>query len=578
MIAQKHIYEKPARLLSALQAGSIDFHGRLGKALALTVENRLKKVDYQKLVRTFREHDDIDERWRGEFWGKIVRSAIRVLSAHYDADLAEKIAKTVKDLIACIEEDGTLSSYPPEKRFGMWDTWGRKYAILGLCRYYRDVQQDPAILEAIHAVTLNFIRKYPAGQRPGDGLMYDGMPANSILGALVLVARLTGDKKILDYAIALANTGCAQSMNIFRMSIEGVRPEDLAGGKAYEMTSCFEGLLEIYCETGDRSLLELCLNYFNDMIRNEVSVIGVGGLHFESWNHGVIAQMRPDAEPALGETCVVTTMMRLGYHLLREVGSLHIAEQIENMLCNGLLGAINPDGSWWMHMNPTPLAGVSWKRPAWDQIPGYGEDCCVAQGPEGLGVAGMFAVMTNSQEALVVNYFEPMTIRHSVKGTPVTVEIRGNYPDDGDIVLEIHTVQEKEFMISLRIPEWCDNAALTVKGKKQQITTGRYVNIERRWNDGDCIHLKLSMPVRKIPAPDGSNRFAVKRGPMVLVQDSRLGEVNAPCILPNEDPIRETSPEIISVYKWSNGQCLCDYASSGNRFNEQNKICVWLPK
>ena len=42
MIAQKHIYEKPARLLSALQAGSIDFHGRLGKALALTVENRLK--------------------------------------------------------------------------------------------------------------------------------------------------------------------------------------------------------------------------------------------------------------------------------------------------------------------------------------------------------------------------------------------------------------------------------------------------------------------------------------------------------------------------------------------------------
>ena len=54
---------------AALPGGSVKFAGPLGNALRLTVENRLKKVDYEKLVRSFRDHEDSDSRWRGEFWG-----------------------------------------------------------------------------------------------------------------------------------------------------------------------------------------------------------------------------------------------------------------------------------------------------------------------------------------------------------------------------------------------------------------------------------------------------------------------------------------------------------------------------
>ena len=79
---------------AALPGGSVKFAGPLGNALRLTVENRLKKVDYEKLVRSFRDHEDGDSRWRGEFWGKIVRSAIRVLQSNPDPEL-EKMVREI---------------------------------------------------------------------------------------------------------------------------------------------------------------------------------------------------------------------------------------------------------------------------------------------------------------------------------------------------------------------------------------------------------------------------------------------------------------------------------------------------
>ena len=84
------------------------------------------------------------------------------------------------------------------------------------------------------------------------------------------------------------------------------------------------------------------------------------------------------------------------------------------------------------------------------------------------------------------------------------------------------------------------------------------------------------MPVVRIPAPDESSRFAVKRGPVLLVQDSRISGVDTPCILPEADPVRIPHAEIAALYEWPNGTRLCDYASAGNRFQETNTICVWL--
>ena len=42
----------------SLPAGAVRLHGVMGKALRLTTDNRLKKVDYRKLVDPFRYRNE----------------------------------------------------------------------------------------------------------------------------------------------------------------------------------------------------------------------------------------------------------------------------------------------------------------------------------------------------------------------------------------------------------------------------------------------------------------------------------------------------------------------------------------
>ena len=427
----------------------------------------------------------------------------------------------------------------------------------------------------------HLMRQIPSGGEMKEYGEHQGLASSSILGAVVGVYRIAGEARHLEYARGIAGSGCSLKHNIFRAAAAGVPPAEIGNGKAYEMTSCFEGLLELYRDSGKQERLSCALDYFRDLVRYELFVTGAGGLKDlfgEFWDNGARKQMQSHADTALGETCVTTTVLRMGYHLLRLTGDPAIADVMENMLYNGVLGAMKFDGSWWMHRNPTPLAGSSFKRPAGDQIRGYGEDCCLAQGPEALGTGASSAVMLRSDGGIAIHLYEPLTLQTTIRNTPVTLHISGNYPNDGSITVELVPARPLEFPLSLRIPAWCENAVLEIGSERYSPASGRSAELRRLWKPGDRIHLTLPMPVRRIPSPDGSARFALKRGPLLLVQDSRIGDVNTPFALPDGEPECVSHPEIDALFRWPDGRCLCDYASAGNLFKEDNTLCVWLPE
>jgi hypothetical protein len=104
--------------------------------------------------------------------------------------------------------------------------------------------------------------------------------------------------------------------------------------------------------------------------------------------------------------------------------------------------------------------------------------------------------------------------------------------------------------------------------------------IDRTWIPGDVIKVRFDLNVRMIPAFDGSDRVALLRGPVVLAQDSRLGEVDGPVALDDATllAISATTPPalMLETYRLPGGMVLCDYASAGNAFSEDNQLCVWM--
>ena len=103
--------------LQHLSPGSVRLDGALGEAIRLTIRNRLLRVDYGLAVDAFRHK--LDKRadgwcWRGEFWGKTVRSAVRAWEAAPSDELRAVIDHAVIDLLSTQDADGRISSFPPE--------------------------------------------------------------------------------------------------------------------------------------------------------------------------------------------------------------------------------------------------------------------------------------------------------------------------------------------------------------------------------------------------------------------------------------------------------------------------------
>ena len=526
--------------------------GFAGKALAKTIENRFKKVDYKLLTEPFFLRSEDDRAWRGEFWGKVIRPAITCAFLTGDPGLRALIDDSVADMMKTQTSDGSISTYPDDQKLTAWDIWGRKYAILGLIRYYELLDHDPKVLACCCKAVDHLISQM--GNTPLIKFgKHGGLPASSILGAVVSLWRLTGEQKYRDFAGEIIAGGCSDVGNIYECSAAGVPPALLGTGKAYEMTSCFQGLAELALLEKNDEWKEIVYQYWKDVRDQEIFITGTGGAkdtHGEFWFSSALRQTRSDCG-GLGETCVTVTWMRYCLRILELTDDPRAADEIEKSLYNALLGAWGRDGVNWVHANPTPLTGGGYKKFADDQIlramgqPFGGNDCCKAQGPEGFAIASEMAVM-GSENRVTVNLFEPLESE--------TLQISGNYPVDPRAEITFKDPEDK--MLRLRTPAFLK--AVKVNGVPADFRHGVYLEIPHRGGCTDTVELEFDFSLREIPSPDGRGFTAVMRGPLVLAEDSR-GEV----------------PEAAVTEKWR-GKTLVEYAVAGNLNEPGNTLTVWF--
>ena len=538
----------------------VRLRGPLGAALRTTAVNRLKKVDYRLLESPFLRRSENDSGWRCEFWGKIVRSAILANHSLRDPELDEIIRTTVRNIMATRTPDGCISSYPAEKQTSAWDIWGRKYVLLALLRYYELVEQDEAVRRCCADVLDHLMSQVGPGKKDirscGD---HGGLAASSILGAVVGVYRITGEKRFLEYAKYIVGTGCSLAHDIFAAARAGTAPEAIGNGKAYELTSCFQGLAELYRITPCREYREACEAYFSAIREHEIFVTGVGGLKDccgEYWYDGAFKQTRSDSG-ILGETCVTTTYLHYCEAMSRLTDTAVPMNEAERSLYNGILGAMSPDGTAWIHGNPTPLTGGGAKIPADDQIkrgfgtPFGGNDCCLAQGPEALALAPRLAVVLLPGGGAALNLLEPLD---ALLPDGTEIHVSGDYPYGPSAEISLRSAEE--FRLRLRVPRFCTK--VTVNGVPCQFSAGEYLELTRPWQAEDRIGMEFDFSLRELPAPDGSPFTAVLRGPIVLAEP-----LNAP-----------GSAAVNASWR---GRRLVDYASAGSRMCAEDTFTVWFP-
>lgn len=579
--------------LDTLASGSVRMEGLLGEALETSVEGRLTHADVEEMLTPFRERKDVHE-WRSEFWGKWMTAAIPAWRSTDHPELHSAIKHAVSGLLTTQTADGYIGAFPDEGRLQRWDMWGRKYTLLGLLAWHQATGDAVALAAARRQADLVLLEVGPGKASPFTNDMWHGMASGSILEPMVLLYRVTGDQRYLDFAKYLVKSWASpEGPDLLNKAIArtpvydmfakpkgdlGKTYRDHGQSKAYEMMSNFEGLTELYRITGETRLIEAVRWVHQNILDTEITVIGSGS-DWERWYNGKYRQTETWAKGM--ETCVTVTWIKFSAQLLRLTGEPSFADEIERAAYNALLGAQARDGQWWCHH--TPLSGIKERAP--DQC-GMHQNCCVASGPRGLVVLPQIAVM-NRREGPLVNLYG--TMRATVPladGGKVALSQASDYPRTGEIEITVTPDAARHFSLALRIPAWSEHTQVSINGEPlHQVRPGRYLELKRRWNPGDIVRLTLDLSIRVLEAPGDNSHIALVRGPVILARDERLspkkvdeainlnegGSVTAVAVAPH-DGISQTFAVNRTDF------LMCDFASAGNTWSDTSRYRVWLPR
>lgn len=126
--------------------------------------------------------------------------------------------------------------------------------------------------------------------------------------------------------------------------------------------------------------------------------------------------------------------------------------------------------------------------------------------------------MKKGDNGIVAAMYAPSSFTTKLKGSKneITIQEETNYPFEETIRFRMKMKRSTPFSFWLRIPQWCKGASITVNGQAADIVckAGTFVEVQRKFSDGDIIELKLPMKAHSVFMPyDG---VAFERGPLVF--------------------------------------------------------------
>jgi uncharacterized protein len=551
--------------------------GMLDDRMRINLEKRLLAIDSATLLSGF-EHRPGAQVWIGEHVGKFLFTASNVWRYTHDPRLMALAQAMEKTYIGTQLPNGYLGTYLPKDYWTEWDVWAHKYAIYGLLGYYQITGDKHTLATAEKAADL-ICRVFgpAAGQRDiNRSGWHAGLASGSILGTMIDLYRYTGKPEYLRFARYILSawegpTGPKIMSNLQRWG----RVDKIGDAKAYEMLSCFVGILQYYRLTGDKKYLQAMETAWRDIVANRLYVTGTSS-SFEVFqgDHQLPGANKDD----IGEGCVTVTWLQFNAQLLALTGKMRYAEEIEKSVYNHLLAAEDPLTGCVSYY--TPITGI--KPYKCDQ----GYSCCLSSVPGGISLIP-FLSYARSGDQLWVLLYEQGRVNDSIRGAngkrmAVQLDCQSDFPLDGRLVYTVHPSRADSFGINFRVPAWASDFSAAVNGKTFEPGDSGALSIHRRWVDGDSIVVTMRMPLMRLTGGlSFPGRIAFKRGPQVLAEDSVLtATIGSRAGRPKSDTAGVSDLSALLPKNWSGKQAygvggivLTPFADAGQL---EGPITIWL--
>lgn len=509
--------------------------------------------------------------WRSEFWGKLMLSAVRCSQYKNDDILKEELKKSCYKMLSYQREDGYLSTYRNSDNLYpvdvvksafysgweanyCWNVWGMKYTLWALIEAAIYLQDDKILNGAIKLADW-IITKFEAdGTRVKDSGVMDGMPSSSILKPMLALYRITGDEKYLTFGKNIAKEWVREDNerpNLINNALSGKAVAEWYGlsdkklneghdlgadwvPKAYEMTSCFDGIIELYRITGEAKLLDASKSFYEMLKKYESNILGSVG-YCERYQNAA------DYADSATEICDVLHWMRLCYELFRLTGEAKYMQSFEKAFVNAYMAGVYEDGT--MSAFFVRSAGRHYR--AQPQCETRYQHCCLNNVGRGLTNAAESCV-TKSDKGYFINMFTQSYVHFG----DTEIRVGAGYFDSGWVGISVRN-PEKCKKLYLRIPEWSKYTKIRVDIGDEVVVPvcGDYYEVELNENT-TIMKIRFDMTTEVIncdwePIPDGDyhshrwgdgvfglcnkdmmlkcSKIVLRRGPVILARSKKFG-------------------------------------------------------
>jgi uncharacterized protein len=147
--------------------------------------------------------------------------------------------------------------------------------------------------------------------------------------------------------------------------------------------------------------------------------------------------------------------------------------------------------------------------------PNFG--CCTANMHQGWPKFTSHLWM-KTPEGLAAVAYAPCTVETEVKGKPVRIDVKTDYPFDDEVAITVHAKEAVDFVLFLRMPGWAANPSVEMPDKSTfgADKGGHYKRILApggEWKGDTTLKLTLPMPAQVRRGYHDS--VAIERGPLV---------------------------------------------------------------
>ena len=626
---------KVSNLITAASAENVRLGGYVAELMNQFFSERIfsdyaKNVVYRECEDGFinRLDDSLEENigyWQGEFWGKWIISACRAARYAKNDDIKEFIHRGALRLTELQREDGYLGTYkdsgnfmapPAEIMHGKpcwnWNIWCRKYTLWGMLEAYMLTDDERLLSSSVRMADHLMSELNEKGRHIAETGTFKGMPSCSIMKPMLILYRFTEDERYLNFCLSIADRW--ENPEIMPALIANALeekpltawyPNSDKWAKAYEMMSCYDGLIELYRVTGCEKYLRATVCFFDILMKHEKNILSSVAFN------DVFGDAAYDLN-CITEPCDIIHLMRLCHELFALTGDMKYMDAFEEAFCNPFLAGVFRDGKW----GARGVRGAGRHLVAIKQAYFTKNHCCVNNMPRGFINMAESCVMLDSESVYVLLY-TPSETAISRGGHTIHVSVSGDYLADSAAQIRVDFGTSPIRSVRLRIPAWTKTARVSLDGREYTPAAGCFTltaeknvaEITVQFDNSVAVLPIVSDPERgDLPwkavrfankgAPMGEveaerfisgSRFLLRKGVMLLCRSKLIGnteeEMFGGSVLSSDslcalERVR-TDSEVNLEYdlRISDGKTLrvCDFASGANRmFDDMRSFSIYF--